>query len=466
MSIPADLDEAAELGRTEGFPVLPAMAESWEVSTDGTMYRFALRQGVLSHFGNEFTSADAAWTIRKSMDTGNVGTFLYALAGLSTPDNIREIDTYTLELQLDAASPFLLQFLSLQWLGMHDSVAIAEQASDEDPWALGWLADNVASYGPYELSSLDSDGNATLTAFADYWGPAPAISTVVESNIEDANARLQLLISGEVDYAEELSPLQDQSAAENEGTSATKFTSAVGQYLVMNTSAPPFDSREARQAVARSIPYDDIVETIYGNRADRWKTLITPWFFGATDEFWVYETDPDAARSVLTEIGQGVRLTYRGGRGAGEQLAIVLQTALEDAGLDVELEQLTSAVYDERKLSGELDFFIAEEIPAIPSSLYNFFLFWTENAFLNMAKYANPELDAVVAELTPITAAGTDEERQLELIREGQRIVVEDLPFIPIAFTASTAAHGDGLVFDQVRLPGGSLTFQDMRFEA
>src|SRR5699024_6642339 len=43
--------------------IIPALAESWDVSEDGLTYTFDLREDVTFHDGTPFTAADAVWSL-------------------------------------------------------------------------------------------------------------------------------------------------------------------------------------------------------------------------------------------------------------------------------------------------------------------------------------------------------------------------------------------------------------------
>ena len=235
-----------------------------------------------------------------------------------------------------------------------------------------------------------------------YWGKKPQIKKITQDGIDDSGSRLQLLLTGVADYAEELTPLQLDQVARSSGAAATNFTSTRVAFLAMNNNKPPFNTPALRQAIARAIPYNDIIKTVYRGRAKRWKTLITPWFQGATDQYWKYETNLAAARAQLASVkGMQVTLSYVQGFGAGQQIAILVQKGLNAAGLNCQLEGLLRAVADQRKVQGGIDFFVDDsDSPAVPSPLYNLQLYFTTTSFQNtLSHYQNPDIDKLAKSL-------------------------------------------------------------------
>src|SRR4029079_17777855 len=104
-------------------------------------------------------------------------------------------------------------------------------------------------------------------------------------------------------------------------------------FIAMDTERSPSKSRTFRRGIARAIPYDDIVKFVYRGRAKRWKTHITAWFPGATDDFWKYATHISVAKTMLAPIKDvPLTLNYAAGSPAGEQTAILVQQGLRSAG--------------------------------------------------------------------------------------------------------------------------------------
>jgi peptide/nickel transport system substrate-binding protein len=466
LEIPADLKKAVAQ-RAKGYPIKPLLAERYEVSNDLKTIRFTLRKGVKSNFGNELSADDVVWTFQRSLANGRVGAFLLTLSKITKPQSLRAANRYTVEAVVDEPTPYFLQLLTLQWLSILDSQEARKHASTSDPWAKEWVGRNIAGFGPYQIVENVPGRPTVLTARKDYWGRKPRMRFVVQQPVTDSSSRLTLLLSGTVDYGEELSPVQLQAVEKNSSTAVDRFTSAVTSYFVFDVTKPPYNDVRIRQGIARAVPYADILKTAYRGQAEQWKTIITPWFFGATDEFWRYDTNPTAARTALAPIaGKEITLSFRSERGADEQVAVLTKAALERVGVPVRLEATLSSVYDQRKLTGGMGFFIASEVPAIVSSLYTLQLFWAKGAFLNMANYTNPEIDSIVKELEPIVARKANTPQEARMLRRAKQILMNDLPFIPFAFPASYAAHRKGFRFDTTPLPGGGLNYRDMYYQA
>lgn len=456
--------DAAKKAFAKGLPTAGKLAQSWEVNKAGTVYRFHLRKGVKSHAGNTLTADDIKWSLDKAITGKFVAAFLVALLnGVGdTSKQFKKIDDLTFDITLAAPPPpYFLPIFGLPWVPIFDSKAAAKGATDKDPYAQDWLNTNIAGFGPYTLDSAVPGQRAVLKPHAAYWGGTPNLGRIVEQAVEDSSSRLQLLLSGQADYAEELTSLQLDQVAKNAKTKVTSFASTRVAFLAVPNNAEPYNTAEFRKAMAMAIPYDQIIKTVYRGRAERWKTLIVPWFQGATDEFWKYDTDTAAAKAVLSKYGKPITLSYITGVGPSQELAILIQKGFNDAGLQTNLRALDLATANTAKATGTIGLWIdTTDSPAVPSVLYNMQLYFTTTAFQNnLSNYKNPDMDKLAKSL----ATNPNPKQQSKIIRIVQQKLMNDMPLIPLAYTGTTAGTSKriyGVQAHEIGLP----YFQDIQF--
>ncbi len=89
--------------------IRPNLAESWEVSKDGTVYTFHLRKGVKFHNGQEMTADDAKFAIDYTKNPKNAA---YGFSRLALVDRAETVDKHTLKIYLKKASPGFLSLLA------------------------------------------------------------------------------------------------------------------------------------------------------------------------------------------------------------------------------------------------------------------------------------------------------------------------------------------------------------------
>ena len=183
----------------------------------------------------------------------------------------------------------------------------------------------------------------------DYWDTEhpPVGSTVVQRSVPESSPRLQLLLTGEAHYAAELGPLQLDQVDAAEGVVNTHIDNTTTLFLPL-TQAPPWNDIKIRQAIAKAIPYQEILDTVLRGQGKPYDSILLPFVAGYTGEF-AYGTDAAAAAAVLGGIDTPLVLAYEEGKTIDEQTAILVQAALQEAGLDVSLEKQPTNIFAARR---------------------------------------------------------------------------------------------------------------------
>jgi peptide/nickel transport system substrate-binding protein len=432
--------KAAATGKLNG---TPALAKSWTVSPDGTTYTFHLQPHAVSGYGNPLVAEDIIWTIERNLSVPtSVTAFLLGLGLITSPSQVTAINNKTVQIKLPAAPPaYFLQILGLVWLSIYDSTEVKKHATPSDQYAGAWLTTNIAGHGKYKIQSTVTNQSAVLVPNPGFWGAKSQFSKIVQEGVNDQSSRLQLLLTGSAQYAEELTALQLTQVKKNKATAETTFTSTRVAFLVMDNTKPPFNSAAVRHGIAMAIPYNEILSSVYKGFALPWKSAFIPWFQGSSDKYWKYDTNPKEAAKLLKSVkGQSVTLTYVEGFGSGQLIAILVQQALNNAGLNCQLQGLLRAEADKLKVTFQIPFFVDDsDSPAVPHPLYNLQYLYTTKAFQNMARYSNSQIDALAAQLEKIPAKNLA--AQNKVIDKCNKILMADLPYIPIAYTGTFGAE-------------------------
>jgi len=436
----AAAQKAAAAGKLNG---TPALAKSWTVSPDGTTYTFHLQPNAMSGYGNPLVAEDVIWSIERYLSVPtSVTAFLLGLGLITTTSQVTQVDTKTVQIKLPSAPPaYFLPVLGLVWLSIYDSTEVKTHATTSDPYAGTWLTTNIAGHGKYKLESVVTNQSAVLVPNPGFYGAKSKYAKVVQEGVNDQSGRLQLLLTGSAQYAEELTALQLQQVKKNKSDAVTAFTSTRVAFLVLDNKTAPFDTVEVRQGIAMAIPYQEILTSVYKGFALPWKSAFIPWLQGSSDKYWKYNTNPKAAAKALASVkGMSITLTYVEGFGSGQLIAILVQQALNNAGLNCQLQGLLRAEADKLKVTFQIPFFVDDsDSPAVPHPLYNLQYLYTTTAFQNMARYSNSQIDALTAQLEKIPAKNLA--AQNKVIDKCNKILMNDLPYIPIAYTGTFGAE-------------------------
>lgn len=290
------------LVKYENGEVIGSLAESWELSEDGTLYTFYIREGVKFSDGSELTAEDVAKSL--SAVPVNLGDYNGSYGKLSTIiESVTAIDDYTVEMLLTQSYYSTLRDLCLaNPFGIVSSEQFNDDLTTKDSF-------ETATYGtgPY---MYEGDGNGQVYNFVKnpyYWDETPEVSSFSVHVIADNDAMTMALRSGEVDF---ISGNENISAENHEEMSNTEgFDSKVDEnvmktfYVGYNMSDSAFGDEAVRKAISAVLDKDDIVNSIYGGLNEKADTLFSQSLPYCDVDQTVYTFDIDAANALLDEAG-------------------------------------------------------------------------------------------------------------------------------------------------------------------
>src|SRR5690606_12906980 len=175
------------------------LAEKWELSEDGRVARFWLRQGVLSNWGNELTSEDVRWTWVRKLHLTGLGPFQTSVINIKEEDQIKAEGRYVVSFHSPKPSPLLLKQMVNLSNPVYDATKCKELSSSDDPWAREFLQNESAGFGPYRVQQIVRGQQAVFAARDDYYLGAPYMKTVIMREVPTSAARISLLERGAVD---------------------------------------------------------------------------------------------------------------------------------------------------------------------------------------------------------------------------------------------------------------------------
>jgi len=309
-----------EAGSTE---IKPCLAESWNISEDGTEIVFHLRKGVKFHDGTDFNADAVVFSFERQYNAEHpyhqYGEWAYWGYMFSDVDRMEKIDDYTVKLVLSEPNASIMTSLAMFTVCIV-SPANAEQYG-EDAFRY------PSGTGPFKFVEWIKDDHITLEANEDYWRERPQLDQLIFRVIPDPSARLLALEVGEVHGIEYPNPADFERI---EANSDLKLMSEPGMnvgYMAMNTGYgyvdankngvkdddEPFEKtpgyhealtkKEVRQAINMAIDKEAIVRDIYMGTASIAKNGMPPFMIGYNDEIEDYPYDSERAKELLSEAG-------------------------------------------------------------------------------------------------------------------------------------------------------------------
>lgn len=310
--------------------IVPHLAESWEVSSDGLRHTVKLRQGVQFHGGfGEMTAEDWKWTAEDQWRKGsNHGGQFIALTNLEA---INVIDKYTVEFVLKRPNAFFREFYG----SIRDDVALAvysKKRFDQMGPDAATTRLPAGGTGPYEIESWTADTEIVLKAFPDYWGEKPAYERIRLIQIQEPSTVMAALETGEVDMAR--IPVTARERAEAAGLGVREagigFARIVfaGTYCYKEFDGQPIPPRpghdpslawvgncddpadlerakQVRHAMSMAIDREGLVEAIAGGhgRPAYVDNLLGYFADRLMKPEWKTPYDPDKAKQMLADAG-------------------------------------------------------------------------------------------------------------------------------------------------------------------
>ncbi|MGY4857453.1 ABC transporter substrate-binding protein [Cryobacterium sp. AP23] len=422
---------------------VPYLAEGYEVSEDGLVYTFTLRDDLLSQVGNPITADDVLWSFERKWASPLYSKTVWQGGFTDPASSLAKIDDHTVAFTLTNPG-FGVTFLGLlaNIQGhIYDSTLMKENATAADPYALEWAKTNSGwGLGPYSVESQVPDQEMILAANPNYVFGEPAMKTVTLRVVGDAGTRASLVATGDVDMAEGVRPADQAKLANTDGIVVPEADPIEYVDLTLVTNKAPFDNELVRQAMAYAIPYDDIITQIYSDRAVRTTGNINTNTAGySVDDLPSYDYDPEKAKDLLADAGFADGLAFSLSVSSANQdlvdASVLIQSFAKDAGFDVTIDQQTAQAFGQGRTEATFQAILYRNRAQVQTPTYASTLFFKPgNDSSNPSRWedeASVEYWNVVNEALALPDPLSDEAGEKWI--EAQTILLEATPEVFIA---------------------------------
>jgi peptide/nickel transport system substrate-binding protein len=424
-----------DLGATT---IRPGLAESWEISDDGLVYTFNLRQGVSFHDGEPF-NAESVVTWYNSVDEEAPDNQYDATRMpyikdfiVNWVDTVEAVDEFTVRMTLPAPYAPLLANLAIPIAGIISPTAIAQ--------GLDHVQVNPSGTGAFRLASTDDwtrDSQLVLQANPDYWGGAPKVDQFILRVIPESSTRLQQVETGEIDIAWALTPEDVERTRENPDLIIVEADGLNTNSVEFNVTKEPFTSREVRQALNFAINKQELSDGLYNGNMTPAGGVLPPVDWAFNPDLQSYPYDPDRARELLAEAGfdEGNPLTFtfmaytipRGYNPAADRLATAIQEYWSEVGVQAEIQTAEWTQYraDRREGLFTVDLFGWQGDNGDPDNFIATFFLSANKGNGNTTFYDNPEVDDLLNQAVLVS----DMDERKALYHQAEQIIVDDAPW-------------------------------------
>jgi peptide/nickel transport system substrate-binding protein len=442
------------VGQYETLEIMPGLAESWEVSEDGTVYTFDLREGITFHNGEEFNAEVARWNVDRWINAPD--GYINRISGVASTE---VVDDYTLQVTLAAPNNRFLIDLASGLRSILPPQAVEERGED--------FSFNPVGTGPFMFERWISDSEIALVRNPNYWrtdenGEAlPYLDGIVFRTLPDASTRHTSLITGEIDLDTTISP-ENVADLESRDEFVVYNEPGVGYMgLRMLMTESPFDDVRVRQAVSWAIDRESINQAAFFGLATTGSGMYSPPTPGYEEDYDPYSPrDLERARQLLTEAGypNGFSMDIVVAVPLFQIVAEVLQAQLAEVGINVNIQSVERGTF--------LDGIVSREWQAYVDSLtarvdpYDYYSHLECDAVYNGHDYCNEQVDQMalrdgLANFTEIM----DPER-IALYEEAHRMVMDEAPLAVILYPPTLYAWHTN-IHDLAINPAGRVFYFD-----
>ncbi|MEJ7623112.1 MAG: ABC transporter substrate-binding protein [Pyrinomonadaceae bacterium] len=444
------------------FDYVGELAKEIKTSDDGLVVTFVLQDGVKFHNGKAFTSGDVKYTFDELFKSNGykAGAFFDTVpidgkaaapgesrANTNSAAKAAEVKTkrepHIVSLQTPDAATVVITVARPALRNQLLSNLVAIPIIPEGSVAL--QKDSPVGSGPFKFTSFDASQNTVeLEANTEYWEGAPKIGKLRVKTVTDANALQAELQTGGVDIAPLPSNLPPDTLKAMDGMGNLKVGQFDGSniyYLVFMTQSGPLANPKIRQAIGYAIDRQKIVSELLFNQAKLASSILPPqsWAYSAGTQ---YDFNPAKAKQLLQDAGyknEPISFKYGSGNAAVNQYAQVIQSSLNDVGLNVRIETLEVNTIRQQLAQGQFQMYTGQWVGGNQDPIFLRDLFSSTRipggtvSCCNRSRFTNAEVDRTVE-----TAVNeTDRAKAKDMYIKTWDLVSTDLPLLPLWYPAN-----------------------------
>ena len=398
--------------------MIPAVAEKYTLSEDGTTYTFTLREGVKFHNGQTVTAEDVVYSINRCAAVPE-GQEKPLVAAFSAVKSVEALDEKTVAVTIAQRD---LEFISYM-----TAAIIPADYENQDPAPVGT--------GPFRFVSRTPQQDFVMERFEDYWGAPAWLDKVTYKICENADALVMNLNGGSIDLCAHLTSAQASQL--NQNFQVLEGTMNLVQAIYLNNQAKPFDNQLVRQALCYAIDRQGIMDMV----ADGHGTAVGSSIYPAFTKYFLpelvdkYPHDVAKAKELLAQAGypDGFDMTISVPNNYQPHMdtAEVVAEQLREAGINVTIQPVEWSTWLDTIYNGRQFQATVVGVDAANMTARAMLERFTSDHAKNFINYNNPAYDALFQKAINAQdeAGQTDLYKQMEtmLADTAANVYIQDL---------------------------------------
>lgn len=439
----------------------PGVAKSWDISDDGRVYTFYLRDNARWSNGDPHTAHDYAWSWWRALQPALGNLYAYMLFPIENAQKyyegdisdfdqvgVKALNDRTLQVTLKYPTPYFLQLLDHYSLfPVHQ--ATIEKFGDADQRGTRWTYEgNLVGNGPFQLVDWKINRRIVVQRNPHYWDKENvSLNEIIFIPIENIVTEERMFRAGQLHVTSSL-PADKISVYREAKDPELRIAPYLGTYYYrLNVRKPQLKDPRVRRALAMTVDRQKLVDNITkGGQLPAY--AMTPpgtmGYFPKSD----LKFDPKGAKKLLADAGypngEGfppTEILYNTNEGH-RKVAVALQDMWKKhLNIDIRLLNQEWKVYLDSESAGQYEISRAGWIGDYvdPNNFLDLFLCGGGN---NRTGWCNEEYDRLILDVAPSMSSHSE---RLEVFQQAEKILLDDMPIIPI-YTYTTVQLVDSSV--------------------
>lgn len=428
----------------ENLKLVPDIAKEWEISSDGRVYTFHLRDDVQFHDGKKVTAADFKYSWERACNpftnSQTASTYLGDIVGVdevlagrqSEIRGVKVIDDYTLQVTIDEPKSYFLSKLAYATAFVIDKA----NAQSGGEW---WRKPNGT--GPFKLRQWDENSLLVLEKNGSYYGEKAKIDFVAFQLL--SGVPMNLYETGEIDVAP-VSVSYIDRVTDKSGpfyNDLEIFPELSFSYIGFDYSKPPFNDAKIRRAFSMAINKDRIASLVFRNMIDKAGGILPPGMPGYNKSLSGLDFNIAEAKRLIAESEYGsvenlppITITDSGWGGLiSQDLESIIYEWRRNLGVDVKVRQLEPQIFLYNLKEEKDNMYVLGWVADYPHPQDFLDILFHSGNENNYGEYSNSEVDSILEK----AAIEQNSELSLKLYQQAEQKLVDDAACLPLWFGQS-----------------------------
>lgn len=403
--------------------LVPDLAESWEMSEDGTSFTYYLRDDACFSDGTPVTAQDVKFTYDRAMEMPK------------TKSNTSKIKEVVVDNDYQVTINLTEQYAPFKTIVTSSNLSIVSEAAVTAAGEAYGDVDNILGSGEFVCTEWTPNDHYVLVRNDNYWGEMPIATSITCRVIPEGSARTIALETGEVDIVWGVDPIDCENVEANPDLALLSQPSSSIEYIGMNTTKEIFSDKKVRQAINYALDQQVFVDTVVEGRGQIANSYINSAITYYDPDIEGYPYDPEMAKQLLAEAGypDGFDCKIYVNGDARTRSAQIAQAQLAEVGINVEIFTYEWGALLDSLNAGDHEMFIlgwSNSSFDADSSTYQLFHSANHGTTGNRAFLTDATVDSLIEE----GAREMDDSKRQEIYEELQAVLKDVSPWVPLYY--------------------------------